>query len=171
MNDAAVQKQITNMISFIEKEAQEKASEIRVKAEEEFTIEKARVVQSQKQKINSEFEKKEKQVLINKKMCAPSPLPCPLCPPPTLFASISPSFAFPLKNYYSKFYFSSFVRLEGPQEALSPLVGPLFPSTFLVERLFKGRRTCQVPRAGAPLLLSLPSSSLENYALSSPTRC
>lgn len=71
MNDAAVQKQISIMISFIEKEAQEKASEIRVKSDEEFTIEKARIVQSQKQKITQEFEKKEKQVLINKKMFDP----------------------------------------------------------------------------------------------------
>ena len=68
MNDAAVQKQISNMVSFIEKEANEKASEIKVKSEEEFTIEKARIVQSQKQKIAQEFEKKEKQVLVNKKM-------------------------------------------------------------------------------------------------------
>ena len=93
MNDAAVQKQISNMVSFIEKEAQEKASEIKVKAEEEFTIEKARIVQSQKQKIQQEFEKKEKQVLINKKMyCSPclprspSDHPCSLR---RLFAALS----------------------------------------------------------------------------------
>lgn len=73
MNDAAVQKQISNMVSFIAKEAEEKASEIRTKADEEFTIEKARIVQNQKHKIAAEYAKKEQQVLVNKKMCVPVP--------------------------------------------------------------------------------------------------
>jgi len=68
MNDSAVQKQLSIMVSFIEKEAQEKASEIKVKAEEEFTIEKARIVQTQKQKITQEFERKMKQVIVSKKI-------------------------------------------------------------------------------------------------------
>jgi len=67
MNDAAVKKQLDNMVSFIKKEAEEKAAEIAVKAEEEFTLEKARLVQAQKLKIMKEFERREKQVEIQKK--------------------------------------------------------------------------------------------------------
>ncbi len=73
MNDAAVQKQLSNMVSFIEKEAQEKASEIRIKAEQDFALEKSQVVKTQKQKIAAEFEKKEKQVLLKKKMFLVAP--------------------------------------------------------------------------------------------------
>eukprot|EP01128_Nolandella_sp_AFSM9_P012374 TRINITY_DN9214_c0_g1_i1.p1 TRINITY_DN9214_c0_g1~~TRINITY_DN9214_c0_g1_i1.p1 ORF type:complete len:242 (-),score=94.55 TRINITY_DN9214_c0_g1_i1:194-877(-) len=68
MNDAAVDKQIANMVSFIKKEAKEKASEIQAKASEEFTIEKAELVQSSRLKIAAEYEKKEKQVLVSKKI-------------------------------------------------------------------------------------------------------
>jgi len=68
MNDAAVKKQLDNMVSFIKKEAEEKAAEIAVKAEEEFTLEKARLVQAQKLKIMKEFERREKQVEIQKKI-------------------------------------------------------------------------------------------------------
>eukprot|EP01126_Amoeba_proteus_P060452 TRINITY_DN7994_c0_g1_i9.p1 TRINITY_DN7994_c0_g1~~TRINITY_DN7994_c0_g1_i9.p1 ORF type:complete len:262 (-),score=55.94 TRINITY_DN7994_c0_g1_i9:43-726(-) len=63
-----VQQQLANMVAFIEKEAQEKASEIEVKTEEEFTIEKARLVQTHKQKIAQDFARKEQQVLVDKKI-------------------------------------------------------------------------------------------------------
>jgi len=46
----------------------EKASEIEVKTEEEFTIEKARLVQTQKQKIAADFARREQQVQVDKKI-------------------------------------------------------------------------------------------------------
>jgi len=68
MNDAAVAKQLENMVSFIKKEAEEKAEEILAKAEEDFTIEKAKKVQAQKLKLMKEFERKMKEVEVQKKM-------------------------------------------------------------------------------------------------------
>lgn len=56
------------MVSFIEQEAAEKANEILVKAEEEFNIEKGRIVQQEKLKVMSLYEKKEKQVETQRKM-------------------------------------------------------------------------------------------------------
>ena len=47
LSDADVQKQIKHMMAFIEQEANEKAEEIDAKAEEEFNIEKGRLVQQQ----------------------------------------------------------------------------------------------------------------------------
>eukprot|EP01120_Amphizonella_sp_Union-15-10_P003250 TRINITY_DN13676_c0_g1_i1.p1 TRINITY_DN13676_c0_g1~~TRINITY_DN13676_c0_g1_i1.p1 ORF type:complete len:231 (-),score=61.64 TRINITY_DN13676_c0_g1_i1:66-758(-) len=68
MNEQAVKKQLDNMVSFIKKEADEKANEIALKADEEFTIEKTRLVQAQKLKYMKEFERREKQVEIQKKI-------------------------------------------------------------------------------------------------------
>lgn len=65
---ANVQQQLQNMVKFIQKEAKEKASEIEVKTEEEFTIEKARLVQTQKQKIAADFARREQQVQVDKKI-------------------------------------------------------------------------------------------------------
>ena len=56
------------MVAFIEQEANEKAEEIEAKAEEEFNIEKGRLVQEQRLKIMEFFEKKEKQVELKRKM-------------------------------------------------------------------------------------------------------
>lgn len=56
------------MMAFIEQEANEKAEEIDAKAEEEFNIEKGRLVQHQRLKIMEYFERKEKQVELQKKM-------------------------------------------------------------------------------------------------------
>jgi len=50
------------MVSFIDQEAKEKAEEIEAKAEEEFQIEKGRIVQQQRSKINEYYDKKEKQL-------------------------------------------------------------------------------------------------------------
>ncbi len=44
LSDTDVQKQLRHMMAFIEQEANEKAEEIDAKAEEEFNIEKVRVV-------------------------------------------------------------------------------------------------------------------------------
>jgi len=68
MEDEEVQKQLDHMVKFIQREAEEKANEIQAKAQEEFSIEKARMVQEEKLKIMKEFERKEKQIEVKKKM-------------------------------------------------------------------------------------------------------
>lgn len=68
LSDTDVQKQIKHMMAFIEQEANEKAEEIDAKAEEEFNIEKGRLVQTQRLKIMDYYEKKEKQIEQQKKI-------------------------------------------------------------------------------------------------------
>jgi V-type H+-transporting ATPase subunit E len=68
MNQDQVRKQIENMKAFIMKEAQEKSDEILAKAREEFSMEKARLLQAERQKITKDYERKEKQLETNKKM-------------------------------------------------------------------------------------------------------
>ena len=68
LSDAYVQKQIKHMMAFIEQEANAKAEEIDAKAEEEFNIEKVRLVQTQRLKIMEYYEKKEKQIEQNRKI-------------------------------------------------------------------------------------------------------
>ena len=94
LSDSDVQKQIQHMMAFIEQvtihmhglgeklkttrtdfwyntrfqEANEKAEEIDAKAEEEFNIEKGRLVQQQRLKIMEYYERKEKQVDLQKKI-------------------------------------------------------------------------------------------------------
>ncbi|KAK7308950.1 hypothetical protein RJT34_05308 [Clitoria ternatea] len=68
MNDSDVSKQIQQMVRFIRQEAEEKANEIAVSAEEEFNIEKLQLVEADKKKIRQEYERKEKQVDIRKKI-------------------------------------------------------------------------------------------------------
>ncbi|XP_005077327.1 V-type proton ATPase subunit E 2 [Mesocricetus auratus] len=68
LTDLDVQKQIKHMMAFIEQEANEKAEEIDAKAEEEFNIEKGRLVQTQRLKIMDYYEKKEKQIEQQKKI-------------------------------------------------------------------------------------------------------
>jgi len=68
LSDADVQKQIKHMMAFIEQEANEKAEEIEAKAEEEFNIEKGRLVQEQRLKIMEFYEKKEKQVELQRRI-------------------------------------------------------------------------------------------------------
>ncbi|KAF7828180.1 V-type proton ATPase subunit E [Senna tora] len=68
MNDADVSKQIQQMVRFIRQEAEEKANEIGVSAEEEFNIEKLQLVEAEKKKIRQEYERKEKQVEVRKKI-------------------------------------------------------------------------------------------------------
>jgi len=60
--------QIKHMMAFIEQEANEKAEEIDAKAEEEFNIEKGRLVQQQRIKIMEYYDRKEKQVELQRKM-------------------------------------------------------------------------------------------------------
>ncbi|CAJ1937331.1 unnamed protein product [Sphenostylis stenocarpa] len=94
MNDADVSRQIQQMVRFIRQEAEEKANEISVSAEEvslhftvlssafqsmpsnrivffllqEFNIEKLQLVEAEKKKIRQEYERKERQVEIRKKI-------------------------------------------------------------------------------------------------------
>lgn len=68
LNDTEVQRQIRHMMAFIDQEAREKVEEIDAKAEEEFQIEKSRLVQSQRLKIMEFYSRKEKQIELNKKI-------------------------------------------------------------------------------------------------------
>jgi len=68
LSDADVAKQIKHMMAFIEQEANEKAEEIDAKAEEEFNIEKGRLVQQQRLKIMEFYERKQKQIELQKKI-------------------------------------------------------------------------------------------------------
>ncbi|KAJ1263412.1 hypothetical protein BS78_09G182600 [Paspalum vaginatum] len=68
MNDADVGKQVQQMVRFILQEANEKASEITVAAEEEFNIEKLQLVESEKRRVRQEYERKEKQVDVRRKI-------------------------------------------------------------------------------------------------------
>lgn len=68
MSDKEVKAQLDRMVSFILREADEKANEVRIKAEEEFAASKQSTVQAEKLKLMKEYEKKEKQVDIEKRM-------------------------------------------------------------------------------------------------------
>jgi len=68
MDDEEVQKQLDHMVKFIYREADDKAKEIQQKAQEEFSIEKARIVTEAKLKIMKDFERKEKQIETKKKI-------------------------------------------------------------------------------------------------------
>lgn len=56
------------MMAFIEQEANEKAEEIDTRAEEEFNIEKGRLVEEQRRKIMDYYTRREKQVELNRKI-------------------------------------------------------------------------------------------------------
>ncbi|KAI0261220.1 ATPase, V1/A1 complex, subunit E [Gloeopeniophorella convolvens] len=60
LNDDEVLSEMNKMVAFIKQEALEKAREIRVKADEEFSIDKAKLVRQEQQAIDAQFEKKRK---------------------------------------------------------------------------------------------------------------
>jgi len=60
LNDDEVISEMNKMVAFIKQEALEKAREIKVKADEEFAIEKAKLVKQEQQAIDAQFEKKRK---------------------------------------------------------------------------------------------------------------
>lgn len=68
LSEADVTKQIQHMIAFIQQEAAEKVEEIEAKAEEEFNIEKSRLVSQQRVKIIEYYDKKEKQIELQRKI-------------------------------------------------------------------------------------------------------
>jgi V-type H+-transporting ATPase subunit E len=65
---AEVESQIQQMVQFIKQEAKEKAAEIKLKADEEYNIQKLRAVEDEKQKIRGDYERKEKQVEVQKRI-------------------------------------------------------------------------------------------------------
>lgn len=71
MNDSQVKQQIQQLVSFIHQEAKDKAREIRAKAEEDFTIRKLSAVESAREKIRADYERRTKQIEVNRKMCVP----------------------------------------------------------------------------------------------------
>jgi len=66
-DDERVLKQLDHMVKFIYREADEKANEISAKAQEEFTIEKQKMLNTEKTKMAKDFERKEKQLEVKKK--------------------------------------------------------------------------------------------------------
>ncbi|KAI6026516.1 ATPase V1 A1 complex subunit E [Pisolithus microcarpus] len=62
LNDDEVLSEMNKMVAFIKQEAMEKAREIKVKADEEFAIEKAKLVKQEQQAIDAQYEKKRKGV-------------------------------------------------------------------------------------------------------------
>ena len=56
------------MVQFIHQEAKEKAAEIKLKTDEEFNIEKLRMVEAEKTKVRAEYERKEKQVEVQRRI-------------------------------------------------------------------------------------------------------
>ncbi|XP_073396645.1 V-type proton ATPase subunit E-like isoform X2 [Physcomitrium patens] len=68
MNEAEVNKKIQQMVHFIRQEAEEKANEIAIVAEEEFNIYKLQLVEAEKTKICAEYDRKERLVVQRKKI-------------------------------------------------------------------------------------------------------
>jgi V-type H+-transporting ATPase subunit E len=56
------------MVEFIKKEADEKAQEIKLKANEEYEIEKASIVRSETESIDSAYERKYKQAALSQQI-------------------------------------------------------------------------------------------------------
>merc|ERR1719220_1078429 len=67
-DDKEAKKRITQMINFIYQEAREKADEIKMKADEEFQIEKGRILNPERLKLNQEFDRKFKDLEIKQKI-------------------------------------------------------------------------------------------------------
>lgn len=68
MNEAEVERQIDQMVRFIKQEAEEKANEIGISAEEEFNIEKLQLLENEKSKVKKDYERREGQIEVKKKI-------------------------------------------------------------------------------------------------------
>jgi len=68
LNDNEVQKQIDQMVKFIQNEGREKAEEIDTTAEEDFNIEKLRIVQNKKKAIQALHTRNKKKAEVEKKI-------------------------------------------------------------------------------------------------------
>jgi len=68
LNDEEVQNEMKKMIEFIKQEAFEKAREIQVKADEEFNIEKGKLVRQEALNVEAIFDRKIKQAEVQKRI-------------------------------------------------------------------------------------------------------
>ncbi|CAK9274110.1 unnamed protein product [Sphagnum jensenii] len=68
MDEMEVKKQVQQMVHFIRQEAEEKANEISISAEEEFNIQKLQLVEADKKKIREEYGKKERIIDVQKRI-------------------------------------------------------------------------------------------------------
>lgn len=68
LDDEEVKQELNKMVSFIKQEAEEKARELRVKADEEYENEKAKIVAQEQHHLNAVYDKKFKQALVARKM-------------------------------------------------------------------------------------------------------
>merc|ERR1712070_793715 len=68
MDGEAAKGQINHMREFILHEAKEKADEIEAKAEQDYTVEKQRLVEEEKLRIKKEFERRESNVALEAKI-------------------------------------------------------------------------------------------------------
>eukprot|EP01069_Polyplicarium_translucidae_P010707 Polyplicarium_translucidae@DN3393_c0_g1_i12.p7 len=66
MDDADAQRQIQQMVNFILNEARDKSQEIEAKALEDFNIEKLKLMQQMKDKVRQDFQKKAKQMEVQR---------------------------------------------------------------------------------------------------------
>ncbi|EIM20452.1 ATPase, V1/A1 complex, subunit E [Wallemia mellicola CBS 633.66] len=68
LDDEEVKQELNKMVSFIKQEAEEKARELRVKADEEYENEKAKIVAQEQHHLNAVYDKKFKQALVARKI-------------------------------------------------------------------------------------------------------
>ncbi|ORX72710.1 hypothetical protein DL89DRAFT_277355 [Linderina pennispora] len=68
MNDEEVFSEMNKMVAFIKQEALEKAREIKVKADEEFNIEKAKLVRQESINVEEQFQRKVKQADVKQRI-------------------------------------------------------------------------------------------------------
>ncbi|KAI9228939.1 MAG: ATPase, V1/A1 complex, subunit E [Piptocephalis tieghemiana] len=68
LNDEEVYSEMKKMVAFIKQEALEKAREIKVKADEEFSIEKAKLVRQESANIEANAQRRVKQAEVQRKI-------------------------------------------------------------------------------------------------------
>ncbi|KAJ2008434.1 V-ATPase V1 sector subunit E [Coemansia sp. RSA 2322] len=68
MNDEEVFSEMNKMVAFIRQESLEKAREIKVKADEEFNIEKAKLVRQESINVEEQFRRKVKQAEVKQRI-------------------------------------------------------------------------------------------------------
>jgi len=68
LSDQQVDNELKKMTAFIKQEAMEKAREIEIKANEEFEIEKSKLVRQETDAIDSQYEKKFKQATMSQQI-------------------------------------------------------------------------------------------------------
>ncbi|KAM4065110.1 ATP synthase (E/31 kDa) subunit [Hirsutella rhossiliensis] len=68
LSDQQVDNELRKMTAFIKQEAMEKAREIEIKANEEFEIEKSKLVRQETDAIDSQYEKKFKQATMSQQI-------------------------------------------------------------------------------------------------------